>query len=658
MVLVWRHFMDKDSRIKEIKKEIENLPKGSLTYKHINGKDQPYLQWSEGGKCHSYYIKLDERTQVLFELDTRKRLEDELRYLEKYSVKVARILSEHPTLKGNPIIGSDRFEDFAKEGCMYVDKTHFIKEWWDGGVKSSVITRPRRFGKSLMLSTIEHFFSVEYAKDLAQFEKLNIMRYPHYREIAGTYPVFHLTMAPFKTGYVDDLVSGIGRQLCGIFEKYEKLIPLDKMEEKIGVKYKKYCYSFLKWDEDSLLDAFTFASKILCETFGNKPIILIDEYDTPIQEAYLKGNLDEMSDFYRSFLNTIIKTNSCFERALLTGVTCVAKESFFSDANNVVSYTVFSNKYADAFGFTEEELFDILDCHDISEKEKIKEMYDGFTFGNRGNIYNPWSIINYMQDRNLRPYWVNSGGIGLASKLFLNADKYIKEDLMCLLKGGSIHKTIEEAVTFRTLDVDGNAIWTLLLNSGYLTASNISYDYDLIECDLKVTNRETLSAYRKIVNEWMLPVSHEKNQFIKALMLNDVDGMTDYMNEIALKIMSNFDVGTTPSERTPERFYHGFVLGMMVDLEDKYLIESNKESGYGRYDIMLFPKAPSLDGIIIEFKVFDPRKESDLEATADSALLQIKEKRYDQQLIDRGIDANKIRKYAFAFEGKRVLIKL
>lgn len=649
--------MDKQERMKEIQEELKRLPKGTVTYKHIHDKDQPYLQWYEGGRCRSVYIKLKDRHQVLTDIEKRKNLETELRLLEKYTWKVAQILSKAPSLEGAPCIGSEDFMEFRAEGVMYVDKTKFIKEWWEAPDKVTLITRPRRFGKSLMLSTIESFFSIE-KKEMAEklFDDLFIMKQPGYDRMFGTYPVIRLSFAAFKSGDVEDFKLGLTRALRKVFMQYKHVISFDQMPEHMKNVYDAYIDDFTHNQVECVTYAVNDLCNILYECFGKKTVILIDEYDAPVQAAFLKGKWEEMSDFYCAFMISSIKCNDKCAKVLITGVTSVAVESFFSDTNNIVVRSVLSDAYSDSFGFTEEEVFAILECRDPALKKKVKEMYDGFTFGNTNNIYNPWSVLNYLSEKKLKAFWTATGGTALASKITLAANNSIKDDLYVLMMGGCIRKKFVEAITYQSLAADQSAVWPLLLASGCLTASNRKYDGKYVECDLRIPNRETWYAFADIVDAWMSSSVEDRNAFCKYLIQDDLDMMNRYMQDIVWESVSAFDAGTKPSEKAPERFYHGFVLGMLVDLREEYVIESNRESGLGRYDIMLMPKQKSLNGIVIEFKVYDEKKEKNLEETAQSALKQIEEKRYEQQLISYGVSADKIRKYGFAFEGKAVVI--
>lgn len=323
--------------------------------------------------------------------------------------------------------------------------------------------------------------------------------------------------------------------------------------------------------------------------------------------------------------------------------------------------TTTSEEYADSFGFSEAEVFAAMDEYGYTQKEEIKRWYDGFAFGSQKDIYNPWSILNYLDTGKVAPYWANTSSNHLVGKLIQEGSREIKISFERLLNGKSIRTTVEEQIAYEQLDMSERAVWSLLLASGYMKV--LSYEkYDpmgesLPEYELTLTNLEVRLMFRNMVTQWFSQAESDYNDFLKALLLGDVDAMNEYMNRVALVTFSSFDTGKHPSVKSePERFYHGFVLGLMVNLQDRYYITSNRESGFGRYDILLEPKHTSDDAIIIEFKVQNIRREKNLEDTLRCALQQIEEKKYDTELLKKGISPKRIRKYGFAFFGKEVLI--
>jgi hypothetical protein len=549
-------------------------------------------------------------------------------------------------------IGLQNFENIITKNCFYVDKTLFIKEWWENNDDVTLITRPRRFGKTLNMNMLERFFSVEYAGKGEVFEGLNIWNEQKYRDLQGTYPVIFLSFALVKETSYQSTRERIFQILTSLYNHHHYLLESDKLTEE-DIQYFKSVTMSMN-DTTATLSLHKLC-EFMSKHFGKKVIVLIDEYDTPMQEAYLNGFWDELVTFTRNLFNSTFKTNSFLERGLMTGITRVSKESMFSDLNNLKVVTTTSNEYATSFGFTETEVFEAMDELGFTNKAEVKEWYDGFTFGNVTDIYNPWSIINFLDTGHLMLFWVNTSSNGLANELVRRGNRNLKMEFEKLLNGESLHKTIDEQIVYSQLFTEENAIWSLFLASGYIKLKN-PIVYGDTECDLCLTNREVNMMFRKMISDWFAEEKANYNDFIEALLLGDLDAMNDYMNMVSETIFSSFDTGRNPSRVEPERFYHGFVLGLMVDLQGRYIITSNRESGFGRYDIMLEPQNDSDPAIIIEFKVINKRRENSLEETLQAALTQIKEKDYARQLTDRGFAPERIHSYGFAFQGKEVLI--
>ena len=560
-------------------------------------------------------------------------------------------------------IGNESFQEIRENDCFYIDKTSFIKEWWENDDTVTLITRPRRFGKTLNLNMLECFFSNKYKDRGDLFDGLDIWKEGQYRELQGTYPVIFISFAKIKQNNYTDTIAGIKRIICDVIQKYYFLKDWQGLTDEEKNNLKSITYGM---DDLTAQEAIASISNYLSRYYGKKVIILLDEYDTPMQEAYVNGYWEELVAFTRSFFNATFKTNPYLERAIMTGITRVSKESIFSDLNNLEVITTLSPKYETAFGFTEEEVFNALDEQGLSDKKDVVKMwYDGFKFGEKNDIYNPWSIINYLDKKKIATYWADSSSNGLINSLVQKGRPYIKTMMETLINGKAINVRIDEQIVFSELDYSEDAVWSLMLASGYLKVIS-SEELNLIresenEYELALTNREILFMFRKMILRWFTPAKHETNEFIKALMNGYVESMNEYMNDVALQTFSSFDSGKKESaKKAPENFYHGFVLGLMVDQTENYLIISNHESGYGRYDIMLEPIDKSnekLPGIVIEFKVINPKKETTLEDTVEAALEQIEEKKYDAELIKRGVKKENIHHYGFAFKGKEVLIE-
>ncbi|XME03429.1 AAA family ATPase [Lachnospiraceae bacterium C1.1] len=552
-------------------------------------------------------------------------------------------------------LGIQDFENLIDDDVFYIDKTRFISEWWNSKDNVTLITRPRRFGKTLMLSTVEKFFSVRQENSRKLFNGLQVSEEPETMKECGQWPVLFISFANVKSMNFKSAL----KQFNFIF--WDIVTNLSFLKESLDEEDLKV-YKSISPDMNSELASNCIGAfcKWLSKFYGKKVIILLDEYDTPMQEAYVSGYWNEIVGFMRNIFNGAFKTNPYLHKALLTGITRVSRESLFSDLNNINVVTSSSEEYSDCFGFTEKEVFNALDTYEMSsEKNDVKKWYDGFKFGKRDGIYNPWSIISFLKKKKYEPYWANTSSNSLISKLVREGNAEIKQSFERLLRGECISTQIDEQLVYGEMQDNETAVWSLLQATGYLKIADISKDGFKDVYELKLTNFEILRIFGKMVLQWFSGEgSTLYNEFVKSLLKAETRGINKFLNKFLLKTCSYFDGSKNASTANPERFYHGLVLGLMIDLDSKYILKSNRESGYGRYDIMLIPKDINKDiGIIIEFKVLDEEDdEKRLEDTAESALKQIEQRHYDEELLTAGVPAERIFKYGFAFSGKEALV--
>ena len=570
-------------------------------------------------------------------------------------------------------LGYQDFEEVRKERIFYIDKTDFIREWWENADKVTLITRPRRFGKTLNMSMTQCFFSNQYAGRSDLFEGLSIWEEKSpdgdytYRRLQGTFPVIFLSFANVKASTYEEMLFKISKVITDLYNKNDYLLTGDLLNE----REKKYYQEIeLGMGSDLAADAIRTMAGFMQRHYGQKVIIILDEYDTPMHDAWISGYWEETVRFFSGLFNSTFKTNEYLERGLITGITRVARESIFTGMNNLDVITTTSHEYATSFGFTEEEVFTALDDAGLGEqKQKVKRWYDGFTFGTCTNIYNPWSIVSFLNERGkYDTYWSNTSGNGLVNQLIQKGNPDIKRTMEDLLQGKSFEAEIDEKIVFDQLNGSTDAVWSLLLATGYLKVLNVrTLDTDEegvgeegdVWYTLTITNLEVRRMFRRMVKGWFKNDTEvQYNEFMKALLNDNVKKMNTFMNKVALNTFSAFDSGNKPSAQAePERFYHGFVLGMVVNLSDAYKVRSNRESGFGRYDVMIEPFDKSKKAFILEFKVLDPDEdEKTLEDTLANAHAQIEEKQYEAELISSGYAPEQIRKYGFAFRGKECLI--
>lgn len=415
-------------------------------------------------------------------------------------------------------IGIQNFEKLISENSFYIDKTHFIQEWWENRDEVTLITRPRRFGKTLNMNMLERFLSVAYAGQGEVFEGLSVWREEKYRKLQGTWPVISLSFAGIKASSFPEAKKSLFYLIEKLYNRYEFLLEKSCLNEKEK--------DFIKgisahMDNHLAISSLCTLSEFLYRYYGKRVIILVDEYDAPLQEAWVYGYWQEMSELIKNLFNLTFKTNPYLERAVMTGITRVSKESIFSDLNHLTVVTSTSELYADCFGFTEEEVFAALDEYGMQDKRgEVKKWYDGFTFGTYRDIYNPWSIINYLKTGRLSAYWANTSSNSLADRLIREGSAEVKVSMEQLLKGERLHKEIDEQIVFDQLDTDENAIWSLFLAGGYLKAEGYTLNEDTGEelYELALTNKEVQIMFQKMIKKWFSRSGTVCNGFIRALL--------------------------------------------------------------------------------------------------------------------------------------------
>ena len=598
--------------------------------------------WCANGQIEGAY---KEGSRWWIPVDVERPGEEEcLRRMRAYTVRI--------TGKKSVAVGIQDFEALRRDQMFYVDKTDFIRQWWESGETTTLITRPRRFGKTLNLSMLNCFFSVFYENRADLFEGLKVWKEKSYHKLQGRFPVIFLSFAGVKGTTFEAVLRQINYGIVEVYRRFERILDMSRFTER-----ERQDFGRISWDMDASTAAQSvrLLTDLLYVYYGQKPIILLDEYDTPLQEAYFNSFWDEMTAFVGAFFNNSFKTNPSLGRALLTGITRICKESIFSDLNNIDVVTQTSTKYETAFGFTEEEVkVGLARVGLLDYREKVKEWYDGFTFGQRRDMYNPWSITKFIDAEGIFDiYWANTSNNKLVSSLIRKSSKNMKMAMEQLLEGEMLHVEMDEQLDFAQLEYRESAIFSLLYATGYLRV-NQKNDQEYV---LILTNKEVKIVFRRIIREWFNDLDTGYGDFRRALLHDNIEEMNYYMNMVTLSTFSYFDTGTGRGNiDETERFYHGFVLGLLADLSDQFSIRSNRESGLGRYDIILRAREENCNSYIMEFKVFDRERDENMKACVARALQQIEEKQYETELVADGIARERIRKYGFAFDGKKVLI--
>jgi len=550
-------------------------------------------------------------------------------------------------------IGTSDFRELIQENNYFIDKSLIIKEFIENGAKIILTPRPRRFGKTLNLSMLRYFFDIrtkEETKDL--FNGLKIEKEKEIMKMQGKYPVIFLTLKNQKYLNFENIEDGIKLLMSNIYMEHDYLLESEELSVFDKDKFKAILER--KGSIVDFLEGLSNLMRIMNKHYKEKVIVLIDEYDVPIQESYLRDYHEEAVILIRNVLTAALKDNNNLERAMVTGILRVAKESIFSGLNNIQVHTMFSYKFNDKFGFTENEVIELLKYYNLDEKFiELKEWYNGYIFGDKV-IYNPWSVLNYITNskNGFMPYWINSSSNDLIKRLLSKGNKDTKENLEELIRGNSISKIVDDNIVMNEVEEDEENLWSFLTLSGYLKPVNIKLIKGKLNCELKIPNEEVHIFYENLIEKWFKEslTSQKYNSMLKALITKDIEVFEEIFSDFVMKNMSYFDV----SGEEPEKVYHAFVLGMIVSLADEHEVKSNKESGYGRYDVMLIPKDTSKLGIIIEFKRIKDTSSKTIDEGVNEALNQIEEKKYVVELEDRYIV--NIWKLAIVFKGKRVKI--
>ena len=552
-------------------------------------------------------------------------------------------------MKKKIAIGDSDFKSVLTRDCYYIDKTLYIKRILDNSSSVALVTRPRRFGKTLNMSMLRYFFDIrKNSKDLFADKKI-MKEDEYYTSKLNSYPVIYITLKDVMDRSYEDMVRAIKTAVNDMYQEHRYLLESDKIYEEEKEKIKDILW--IREDVEALKISIKELSKYLSRQYDKKVILLIDEYDVPIQNAYVSGYYDEAIKFFKTFFGTTFKDNPYLEKTVLTGVSRVAKESLFSGANNFDVYTVLTDEFTEDFGITKEEMKKVITDFEIEDdEEELKRWYDGYKIGNTENIYNPWSVLNYLAKRELKPYWVNTSSNDLI-KLILKNSIVVKERIEELLQGKEIEVVINEETIISGIERNENNIWGLLLGTGYL---KVTEHVDRNIYKVVIPNYEIKYLFEEIIDNWFydkVPMNNLRS-ILKDLTTKNWDEFELKFERLVKEMFSFMDVG----ESTAENFYHAFVLGMLVGLKDSYYVNSNRESGMGRYDIMLEPKDKTANSFIIEFKVARAPGKEGLQKAVEEAIKQIEDKKYEVSLSERGF--TNITKIVFAFSGKDVKMKV
>lgn len=551
-------------------------------------------------------------------------------------------------------IGVSDFEEIVSSNYYYIDKSLFIKEIIDNGSKVILLPRPRRFGKTLNMTMLKAFFEKTNTDSSTLFERLKIWKYEECRQYQGKYPIIWLTFKDIKSDSWDECYEKLKIAISDEFTRHSYLMTSNDLTDFEKHTYKEIME--LSSTQAIYENSLKKLSEFLNRYHKQKVIVLMDEYDTPVHSGHSHGYFDKVINFMRSLLGCVLKDNTSMEKGVLTGILRIARESIFSDLNNLDVCTMLNNRYSDKFGLLEHEVEKMLEYYGIEcEMNDVRSWYNGYVFGKTTGIYNPWSILNYVRnyDEGLIPYWINTSSNEIVKELITNSGEDLKQELEVLVSGNSIEKEINENIVMTEINNNSSHIWSFLLFSGYLKVSGKRTKGRKFIYSLKIPNEEVAYLYEQIILNWFSrSIEITKYELmLGSLTIGDINIFGKILREYVLSTFSYFDA---PGKREPEKIYHSFVLGMLVGLTQTHEVKSNRESGYGRYDVMVIPKNISKKGIIIEFKKVDKDTGETLEKASTNALNQIKTKNYRQELLDRGI--SDIVELGISFEGKEVMI--
>ena len=545
-------------------------------------------------------------------------------------------------------VGIEDFERIINEDYYYVDKTMLIEKLLINRTPVTLFTRPRRFGKTLNMSMLKYFFDVKDKEENKKlFENLKIYDREYMSE-QGKYPVIFISLKDLKEDTWEECLESIKNTMYKIFNEYNFL------REKLNVVEKRQFDKI--WEitgnernfKTSLLDLSNYLNKY----YGEKVIILIDEYDAPIINAFDKGYYNEAINFFQTFYSSALKTNNSLKYGILTGITRIIKEGIFSGLNNLKVDTILNKKYSEYFGLLESEVIEMLDYFGMKYKiEEVKEWYNGYFFG-ESEVYNPWSIVNYIDNGEIKAYWANVSGNTLLENMLNNAGESVYDDLKRFTDGESIEKYISDGTTIKSLLNNDDEIWQLLLYSGYLTKDEKQKEIDVTSeytdvYNLRIPNKEIRKYFGNMFLNRFFGTEVKTNILIKALENGDIKKFEKTLGEIMINMLSHFDL-----DKEMEKIYQVFMIGLVGFLMGKYEIISNDESGYGRYDLAMIPIKSNEKAYLMEFKISKTKK--GMEEKAQKALKQIDEKKYDTKLKARGI--KNILKIGIAFYGKEVKV--